>query len=105
MRIEEHFGDTGNGWTAFDALVSAAHTDGIKIVVDFAPNHSNPDNGGEYGSLYNNGTFMAACNNDSGGSFTTTPTSPTSMTAIRFSTTRSKTFAISIKRIRRSTPC
>ncbi len=69
MRIEEHFGDSSNDWTAFDALVSAAHTDGIKIVVDFAPNHSNPDNGGEYGSLYNNGTFMAACNNDSGGIF------------------------------------
>jgi glycosidase len=69
MRIEEHFGDSSNDWTAFDALVSAAHTDGIKIVVDFAPNHSNPDNAGEYGSLYNNGTFMAACNNDSGGIF------------------------------------
>ena len=69
MRIEEHFGDSANDWTAFDALVSAAHTDGIKVVVDFAPNHSNPDNGGEYGSLYNNGTFMAACNNDSGGIF------------------------------------
>ena len=69
MRIEEHFGDASNDWTAFDALVSAAHTDGIKIVVDFAPNHSNPDNGGEYGSLYNDGTFMAACNNDPNGLF------------------------------------
>ncbi|MBV9759956.1 MAG: IPT/TIG domain-containing protein [Acidobacteriaceae bacterium] len=69
MRIEEHFGDSSNSWTAFDNLVSAAHTNGIKVVVDFAANHSNPDNGGEYGSLYNNGAFMAAWNNDPNGYF------------------------------------
>jgi glycosidase len=69
MRIEEHFGDSSNTWTAFDNLATAAHNDGIKIVVDFAANHSNPDNGGEYGSLYNNGTFMAAINNDPNGYF------------------------------------
>lgn len=69
MRIEEHFGDASNDWTAFDNLVTAAHGDGIKIVVDFAPNHSNPDNAGEYGSLYNDGTFVAACNNDPNGIF------------------------------------
>jgi len=69
MRIEEHFGDTANDWTAFNALISAAHADSIKVIVDFAPNHTNPDNGGEYGSLYNNGTFVAACNNDPNGIF------------------------------------
>ena len=69
MRIEEHFGDTANDWTAFNALISAAHADGIKVIVDFAPNHTNPDNAGEYGSLYNNGTFVAACNNDPNGIF------------------------------------
>jgi glycosidase len=68
-RIEEHFGDAGNSWTAFDALVSSAHTNGIKIVVDFAPNHSNDNNAGEFGSLYDNGTFMAAYNNDPNGYF------------------------------------
>jgi glycosidase len=69
MRIEEHFGDSSNSWTAFNNLVSAAHSNNIKVVVDFAANHSNPDNGGEYGSLYNNGTFMAAWNNDPNGYF------------------------------------
>src|SRR5689334_10859943 len=49
-KIEEHFGDTSNTWTAFDALVTAAHNAGIKVIVDFAPNHSNDNNGGEYGS-------------------------------------------------------
>jgi len=69
MRIEEHFGDAANDWTAFNNMVSAAHSAGIKVIVDFAPNHSNPDNGGEYGSLYNDGTFVAACNNDPNGIF------------------------------------
>ena len=69
MRIEEHFGDAANDWTAFNNLISAAHADGIKVIIDFAPNHTNPDNAGEYGSLYNNGTFVAACNNDPNGIF------------------------------------
>lgn len=68
-KIEEHFGDSGNGWTAFDNLVSALHSNGMKLIVDFAPNHSNPDNAGEYGSLYDNGTFVAAYNNDPNGVF------------------------------------
>lgn len=69
MRIEEHFGSAANDWTAFNSLTSAAHAAGIKVIVDFAPNHSNPDNAGEFGSLYNNGTFVAACNNDPSGIF------------------------------------
>ena len=68
-RVEEHFGDTSNTWTAFDALVTAAHNAGIKVIVDFAPNHTNDNNGGEYGSLYDAGTFLAACNNDPNGYF------------------------------------
>jgi glycosidase len=69
QRIEEHFGDAKNGWSAFDALVAAAHANGIKVIVDFAANHSNPQDAGEKGSLYNNGVFMAAYDNDPKGYF------------------------------------
>lgn len=69
MRVEEHFGDSSNSWTAFDNLVTAAHQNGIKVIVDWANNHSNYNAGGEFGSLYNNGVFMAAANNDPNGLF------------------------------------
>jgi len=69
MNIEEHFGDNSNSFAAFDNLVSAMHAGGMKIIVDEANNHSNPDNCGEIGSLYNNGTFLAAANNDPNGYF------------------------------------
>src|SRR5579864_7827519 len=65
MRIEEHFGDVNNTFAAFDSFTSAAHTNGIKVILDFAPNHSNDATAGEFGSLYDNGTLVAACNNDS----------------------------------------
>ena len=64
QQIEEHFGDVNNTWTAFDNMVSAAHTNGIKVIADVALNHTNPQDAGEYGSLFNNGTFIAAYNND-----------------------------------------
>jgi glycosidase len=69
MKIDNFFGDCSETWTAFDNLVSAAHKLGIKIVVDFPANDTNQQDAGEYGSLYNNGTFMAACNNDPNGYF------------------------------------
>lgn len=68
-RIEEHFGDTSNNWTEFDNLVSAAHSNGIKVIVDFAPNHSNQDNAGEYGALYDSGMFLASITSDPSGYF------------------------------------
>ena len=68
-RIEEHSGDTDNGWAAFDAFVTAAHQNGIKVIVDFAPNHSTQDNAGEFGALYDNGTFLGNYTNDTQGYF------------------------------------
>jgi len=69
MNVEEHFGDNSNSFTAFNNLVTAMHANGMKLIVDEANNHSNPDNCGEMGSLYNNGVFMAAANNDPNGYF------------------------------------
>jgi glycosidase len=68
-RIEEHFGNSSNTWTDFDAMVTAAHSNGIKVVIDFAPNHSTQDNAGEFGSLYDNGTFLGNYTSDSNGYF------------------------------------
>ncbi|MBC8029894.1 MAG: hypothetical protein H7Z16_07270 [Pyrinomonadaceae bacterium] len=67
-RIEEHFGNPANTWADFDALVTAAHQNGIKVIVDFAPNHSTMDIAGEFGSLYDNGTFLGKYTSDSNGS-------------------------------------
>lgn len=68
-RIEEHFGNSSNTWTDFDAMVSAAHSSGIKVIIDFAPNHSTQDNAGEFGSLYDNGTFLGNYTSDGNGYF------------------------------------
>ena len=68
-RVEEHFGNPNNTWTDFDNLVTAAHKNGIKVIVDFAPNHSTQDNAGEFGSLYNNGVLLGNFTNDTNGYF------------------------------------
>jgi glycosidase len=69
MNIEEHFGDNTNSFSAFDKLVTALHSNGMKMIVDQANNHSNPDNCGEMGALYNDGTLMASAKNDLKGYF------------------------------------
>ena len=75
-RIEEHFGDVNNTWAAFDSMVAAAHQNGIRVIVDFAPNHSNPDDAGEFGALFDNGgaTPFATFNPDPIGFFHHNPT-------------------------------
>lgn len=57
--IEEHFGD----WSTFDHFVATAHANGIKVIVDFVPNHSNPfreadPDFAEGGALYDSGTYL-----------------------------------------------
>lgn len=67
---EPHFGT----WTEFDTMVSTAHTNGIKVVLDFAPNHSNPaepadPNYAKDGRVYRNGTEQVRFSNDPQGWF------------------------------------
>ena len=57
-RIEEHFGDASNSWAAFDSMAAAAHSNGIRVIVDFAPNHTNQNDTGEFGALYDGGTLL-----------------------------------------------
>jgi hypothetical protein len=69
MQVEEHSGDNSNSWTAFSNLTASAHANGIKVIVDWAENDTNYNQGGEFGSLYNNGVFMANDANDPNGYF------------------------------------
>jgi len=64
QQIEEHFGDANNSWAAFDNLITAAHQSGIRVIVDFAANDSNPDDGGENGVMYAKGQPFASYQND-----------------------------------------
>ncbi len=66
MRIEEHFGDAGNSWSAFDKLTAAAHANGIKVIVDFVANHTNDIGVGENGALYNKGVKVTDYSSDTG---------------------------------------
>lgn len=52
----------------FTAMVNAAHAKNIKVIIDFAPNHTSPSSSvatfGENGALRNDGVAMATYNND-----------------------------------------
>jgi len=67
---EPHFGT----WADFDELIAAAHSNGIKVVLDFAPNHSSPTlesdpNYAVDGKLLRNGTEVTRYHNDTAGYF------------------------------------
>lgn len=69
-RTEEHFGTL----TEFDSLISAAHAQGIKVIMDWAPNHTSPASAedasfAENGKLYNDGTLIGSYNSDPNGYF------------------------------------
>lgn len=70
MKTEEHFGSL----TDFDNLITAAHAAGIKVIMDWAPNHTSPANPAdatfaEKGALYNNGVFVGDYITDPNGYF------------------------------------
>ncbi len=68
-RVEEHFGDASNSWAAFDNLIAIAHSNGLKVIVDWANNHTSNNSAGEYGALYDNGSLLASYTNDTNGNF------------------------------------
>lgn len=53
-KIEEHFGT----WESFDNLIDACSELGVRIIIDFVPNHANPTGTGENSALYDNGVFV-----------------------------------------------
>jgi glycosidase len=67
---EPHFGS----WAAFDTMVSTAHADGIKVIMDWAANHTSPEDvsNAAYakdGALYQNGTKLSEYDADPNGWF------------------------------------
>ncbi len=64
-QIDPHLGT----WADFDNFVAAAHQHGIKVIVDFAPNHSNPNDVANMGNIYENGVLQANYANDTNGWF------------------------------------
>lgn len=64
-RTNPYYGNS----TDFDSLIETAHSNGIKIIMDFTPNHSSPaletdPNYAENGAIYDNGNLLANYSND-----------------------------------------
>lgn len=61
-------------FTDFQNLISVAHAHNMKVIIDFAPNHTSPASStdpsfAENGALYNNGTLLGKYGSDSSGIF------------------------------------
>lgn len=55
FRVDEHLGD----WTLFDKLIAEMDKRGMKLVMDFAPNHTTNGFDGSFGALYRDGVQVA----------------------------------------------
>ena len=62
-RIDPHLGT----WADFDTFVTTAHAHGLKVMVDFPANDSNPNDIGQYGAIYQNGVLKASYTTDPSG--------------------------------------
>lgn len=65
FQTNEYFGSVAD----FTELISTAHQNGIKVIIDFAPNHTSTAEYGdmvfpENGNLYRDGTLISGFNND-----------------------------------------
>ena len=63
--VDEHLGT----WQDVRNLINEMHKPerNMKLIIDFAPNHSNPNDENEFGVLLRNGVLQVTYNNDSGG--------------------------------------
>lgn len=60
FQIDEHLGTIED----FRALSQKMDEYGMKLVLDYAPNHSNPNDENEYGALYKNGVYQTNYDGD-----------------------------------------
>ncbi|MFX0538876.1 alpha-amylase family glycosyl hydrolase [Ornithinimicrobium sp. Y1847] len=65
FRPDERWGTMSD----FESLVQAAASHGIKVVIDFAPNHTNHTDSAEQGAFYRDGVLMGSHSNDTQGLF------------------------------------